>query len=319
MKKIFLFAVVLLFAMTSCKKDNMKDVYTDFVDSVNNCESYELQGEMEIKRNNESDKFQMDVIYKAPNLFKVTYQNLESNSRQVLLKNSDGVYVLCPELNKEFKFESSWPLNSSHIYIINKVIEDLNTDTEREISQTDENYIFKSKINHHIKKDLNNQKVYLDKKTNELSKISYNNGDAEQIILSVNKFKLNQTCTSNEFSLDQIMKQETALIGEGETKKCSQISCDNPFNLEVVTNKDDKITIVSFKGEKNYTIVYQELSDFLLTTSRVYDEFVLLEDSLGFTSTSSLTFYKNNYEFKIVSSTLTLEEMVEVANSIQID
>lgn len=257
MKKIFLFAVVLLFALTSCKKDNMKDVYTDFVDSVNNCESYELQGEMEIKRNNESDKFQMDVIYKAPNLFKVTYQNLESNSRQVLLKNSDGVYVLCPELNKEFKFESSWPLNSSHIYIINKVIEDLNTDTEREISQTDENYIFKSKINHHIKKDLNNQKVYLDKKTNELSKISYNNGDAEQIILSVNKFKLNQTCTSNEFSLDQIMKQETALIGEGETKKCSQISCDNPFDLEVVTNKDDKITIVSFKGEKNYTIVYQ--------------------------------------------------------------
>ena len=83
--------------------------------------------------------------------------------------------------------------------------------------------------------------------------------------------------------------------------------------------KDDKITIVSFKGEKNYTIVYQELSDSLLTTSRVYDEFVLLDDSLGFTSTSSLTFYKNNYEFKIVSNTLTLEEMVEVANSIQID
>ena len=56
MKKIFLFAVVLLCALTSCKKDNMKDVYADFVDSVNNCESYELQGEMEIKRNNESDR-----------------------------------------------------------------------------------------------------------------------------------------------------------------------------------------------------------------------------------------------------------------------
>lgn len=316
MKKIFILAVILLGFMSSCKNENITDTYNEFIDSVNNCESYELQGEMKIKKEEESDTFQINVIYKAPNLFKVTYQNLDSNSRQVLLKNTDGVYVLCPELNKEFKFESAWPLNSSHIYIVNKVINDLNDDTAREVSQTDESYIFKSKINHHIKKSLNNQRVYLDKKTKGLTKITYNIDDTEQMILNVSKFNLNQKISDSEFLLDQIMKQETALLGEGETKTCSEISFNNPFDLEVVTNKDEKITIVSFTGEKNYTIVYQELNDSLLATSRMYDEFVMLDGAMAFTSTASLTFYKNNYEFKIISSALSLEEMVEVANNI---
>lgn len=318
MKKIFLLAVGLLLALASCKKDNVNDAYTDFVNSINNCESYELQGQMEIKKDAESDIFQMDVLYKAPGLFRVTYQNLDSNARQVLLKNNDGVYVLCPELNKEFRFESAWPLNSSHIYIINKVIDDLSNDSAHEISETEDNYVFKSNISHHIKKNLNKQCVYLDKKTKELSKITYNCDDKEQMILTISKLKLNTSVSNSEFLLDQIMKQETALIGEGELKTCTQITFSNPFELEMTTNKDDKLTIVSFKGEKNYTIVYQELTESLLATSRMYDEFLLLDGALGFTSTSSLTFYKNNYEFKIISSTLTLEEMAMVANSIAI-
>ena len=48
----------------------------------------------------------------------------------------------------------------------------------------------------------------------------------------------------------------------------------------------------------------------------MYDEFVMLDGAMAFTSTASLTFYKNNYEFKIISSALSLEEMVEVANNI---
>ena len=318
MKKIVLLVVALMLSMTSCKRDNIEDVYTDFIDSINNCTAYEFDGEMEVQHNEESDVFQINVLYKAPSLYRVAYQNNESNSRQVLLKNNEGVYVLCPELNKEFKFESAWPLNSSHIYIVNKVIEDFTSDSSHEMTETDEDYVFKSKINHHIKKSLNNQRVYINKSTKELSKITYNCDDTAQMILKIKNFKLNPTISNSEFALDQIMKQETSLIGEGKITDCKQISFNNPFDLEVATNDNEEITIVSFKGDKNYTIVYQEITDSLLTTSRIYDEFVMLDDSLGFVSSSSLTFYKNNYEFKIISGTLSLEEMIEVANSIVI-
>lgn len=316
MKKIYLLVVGFLLILSSCKGDSAQSVYDNFVSKVENCSSYKLEGQMEITQSDGSDIFDVEVLYKTPNYYRVTYQNTSSNARQVLLKNGDGVYVLCPELNKEFKFESSWPLNSSHIYIVNKVVDDLKCDSSHTIEENSDYYVFKSKISHHVKKDLKTQSIYIDKKSKDISKITYNSDERPLMTLTVKTFDVGANISNSDFILDQIMKQETALIGEGVTTKCSEISFDNPYNLEITSNKDDKVTVLSFKGEKNYVIVYQELTDELLADTRMYDEFVMLDNTLGFISPSSLTFYLNNYEFKIISSTLTIEELMVVGNSI---
>ena len=50
-------------------------------------------------------------------------------NEQIVVKNTSGVYVLTPSLNKEFRFDSDWPLNSSHAYIL-------------EIDNYDTDYVF---------------------------------------------------------------------------------------------------------------------------------------------------------------------------------
>lgn len=319
MRKLFLIVLLVVSLLVSCKNESETEVYSDFIESITSCDSYILTGQMEVFKDEGSDSFNMEILYKSSGLYKVSYQNRESNSRQVLLKNNDGVYVLCPELNKEFKFESTWPLNSSHIYILNKVVSDLENDTNRELIENDDYYIFKSAINHKVKKSLVNQYVYLNKTDKTLSKITYNTQEEEKIVFTVSSFELNKSVSDDEFDLNKIMLSETALLGEGNLTEFGNITFSNPFDLEVSVNKTDELTIISYTGDSSYTIVYQEIKDELLVFSRVYDDFYLCNSYLCFESENSLTLYLNNYMFTIISNNLSLDEMFLVVNSLNIE
>lgn len=313
---LFLFFVA---GLTSCNKQSKtEDAYSDFVNSITEAQSYVLEAQMEVKKDEGSNLFDVEVSYKSPSYYRVNYQNQSSNSRQILLKNSEGVYVLSPELNKEFKFDSTWPLNSSHIYILNKVVEDLSSDTGRTVECKDDYYIFTSAINHKVKHDLVKQSIYVNKNTKKLEKVCYQSADDDVMILTVKSLELNKVLPSDTFKIDAIMQSETSALGEGSSVIVSSINFENIFDVACSSETYDDITVMSYKGDKNYSIIFQKLEDTPSASARIYDDFVMLDDTIAFISTSSLTFYFSDYEFKIVSGTLTLEEMVDVANSLTI-
>ena len=78
--------------------------------------------------NEDSHKYNIDVAYKEEDNFRVSLKNKTNNHEQIILRNSDGVYVLTPSLNKSFKFQSNWPENNSQVYIIQSVLVDINED-----------------------------------------------------------------------------------------------------------------------------------------------------------------------------------------------
>lgn len=51
--------------------------------------------------------------------------NKANEHKQIILRNNDGLYVITPSLNKSFKFESTWPDNSSQSYILSSLIKDI--------------------------------------------------------------------------------------------------------------------------------------------------------------------------------------------------
>ena len=54
--------------------------------------------------------------------------NKSNNHEQIILKNKEGLYVITPSLNKSYKFESTWPDNSSQAYILSSIIKDIKDD-----------------------------------------------------------------------------------------------------------------------------------------------------------------------------------------------
>ena len=73
--------------------------------------SYELTGEMVIVSNEDEFTYNIKVGVDNKTNYKVSLVNTINNHEQVILKNSEGVYVVTPNLNKSFKFMSEWPSN----------------------------------------------------------------------------------------------------------------------------------------------------------------------------------------------------------------
>ena len=319
--RMFLF-IIMIFTMTSCGgKTNLNDAYDTFKDTISDAKTYKISGEMIVKRDSGEVTFDVCVLYQKPSNYKVSYQNKSNNSKQILLKNNDGVFVLIPELNKQFKFDSSWPLNSSHIYILETVLKDLEEDDSRKTYESEDYYVLESNVNHKLKQNLVCQRVYLSKEDYSLKKISYNTENEEVMTFNIKELDINISFSNQEFNYEAIMDSETSIMGEGSFEDVSSIVFGDVItNVSLVSQSVTlNTTVLTYGGEKTYYVVYSTVVDQEVSTlERIYNEVVFLDEGLGFVSTNCLTFYRNNKEFKIISQDLTLEEMVLVANSLQL-
>lgn len=95
MKKYLLYLAILsCFLLVGCGKYGEKDIVKDFNKKITNSDGYYLNGELEIINNEDSYLYDVEVAYQKDNNFKVSLKNKTNNHEQIILKNSDGVYVM---------------------------------------------------------------------------------------------------------------------------------------------------------------------------------------------------------------------------------
>ena len=118
MKRIVGLILLGLVVLVGCKgKDNVNEVakVTNYLSGLS---SYSLTSKMKIQRPNKNVLVNVEVDYLSPSYYKVCFKG---DSDQLIIKNDSGVYVITPSLNKEFRFDSNWPLNSSHAYLLEAI------------------------------------------------------------------------------------------------------------------------------------------------------------------------------------------------------
>lgn len=92
-KKMFILCLFVLIFATGCFKTGAKDILNDVEKKYNNLKTYHVQGELEIVNNEDVFKYDVDVLFKKDDKYKVTLTNKNNNHEQIILKNTDGVYV----------------------------------------------------------------------------------------------------------------------------------------------------------------------------------------------------------------------------------
>lgn len=93
MKKI---VVILLsiFILSGCGSKSSTDVLKEFKDNINKNESYIVKGEMVIVSNEDKFTYSVEASNKENTYYKVNLINKTNNHEQVILKNSEAVYVV---------------------------------------------------------------------------------------------------------------------------------------------------------------------------------------------------------------------------------
>lgn len=307
--------------ITGCGKYNKDDIIKEVSKKIK--DSYRLVGELSISNNDDVYNYDVDVSYKKDNYYKVTLTNVSNDHTQVILKNEDGVYVLTPSLNKSFKFQSDWPYDHSQIYLLDALIRDITDDKECSFSESEDSYVFETKVNYPNNRLLVNQKITLDKKLNIKNIKIYDENDTIKMELNVDKIDYSPTFKDNYFELDTVMRTFNDLdVIETSDLDDSIYPLFIPSNTKL-TNSEKIITdvgeriIMTFSGDKPFLLV-EETANVMdeFTVIPTYGEPYMFMDTLGVMTDNSLSWTSGGIEYYLVSDVMGKDELIEIAQSI---
>ena len=324
LKKIFLiFCFIIL--LVGCGNYTVGDAEKDLENKISNSKGYRLTGEMKIINNDDVYKYDVDVSYKKSDKFKVSLKNKTNNHEQIILKNSEGVYVLTPTLNKSFKFQSDWPYNNSQVYLLQTLLSDIQNDKNKKFKMTSSNYIFITKVNYPNNSDLARQKIYFDKKLNPVKVEVMNDEDDVLISMDFKTVDMKPKFAKNYFTLDKSMKSS---ISDDKTKSVSKID-ESIYPMYIpndtkLTNKESISTgsgervIMTFDGENPFIVVEQTASISDNSVISIDGNPYLLASGVASVSDKMVSWINNGIEYYVISDDLSLKELVSVANSMSV-
>lgn len=250
MKRVVLTLVLCgVFLLTGCKSYNERDIVKELENKLNKANSYFVQGEMEITNNEDIYTYSVEVSFKEKDNYKVVLTNTSNDHTQVILRNSDGVYVVTPSLNKSFKFQSDWPYNNSQVYLLKSLIEDMSNEDGRSFEKNDKGYVFTTKVVYPNNEKLVKQTISLDKKLNIDVVRVLDKDNNTQIKMKYNRIDWNKGFSDDYFDLSSIIDvteaREKSSVDNGNMNSNSN-SNDNS-NMNSNSNNSDS----SVKGSDN--------------------------------------------------------------------
>ena len=329
MKKMcwLMFILCLSLMTTGCFSKNEKNVVKSFKKQVSGIKGYHIKGEMEIFNNEEVYKYKVEAAYSAKDLYRVSLYNVDNKHEQIILKNATGVYVLTPALNKSFKFQSDWPNNNSQIYLLGSILNDLESDKNKEFKKIEDGYKLISKVNYPNNENLVRQEVIFDKKMKIKEVIVLDKEDKPGIKMKFTKVDLKARFKEDYFDLKQNM--ETARITE-EIESASKLDdvlypMFLPVNTKLgdkdkVSKMDGERSIMTFVGDKPFILVEETVrSSNVLDIIHVIGDPVILGDGVAALTNNSINWHTKAKEYYIASSNLSRSELIKVANSISVN
>lgn len=315
MKKIFGLMLLCMLLLTSCKKGNNVDEVKRVTNYLSGLSSYSLTSNMKINRPDKNVSLGVSVDYLSPDYYKVCFKG---DNEQMIIKNERGVYVLTPSLNKEFRFDSNWPLNSSHAYLLEAINKDIKADSEAKGSIVGTDLVVECKIAHKTNQKLTTMRYTCDQDLKPKQTIFLNDKNDEVITVDFDNFEPNKNLGKDNFNEKKYLNQDQEGPSEdGETS----LSVTTGFTVEGSTlassSKSDKATILCYSGETNYTIIVSKVdiaSEVVAIEN--YDTIEFLSCGVCCMSENSMRYYLNGYEVTIYSNTLTVDDYLNIAESI---
>jgi len=327
--RFMLFAFILtLIIIAGCGGKSQEKVTKKIEGALGDIDGYKVEAKMTMKTGQEERSYDIDIWYKKDKqeFYRVTLESEEEDGGQVILKNEEGVFVLTPSLNKSFKFQTDWPENSSQPYLYQSLINDVIKDKEATFTANDSHYVFQTKTNYQNSTNLPFQEVYFDKKSYLPIAVKILDKDKKPLVeVTFQKNNLKPSFVKDDFKREAIL--ENAIANSEEVTEMDELVVMYPLHTvgsELTEKKEVELengerVIMTFKGDKNFTLIQEKKSVLpaSVDTREMAGEVVNLGHSIGALSSNALEWSYNGTDFYLASEEMTVEELIEVATSIQ--
>lgn len=319
------FLVLLTFTTISCKKN--QDKVSSFPEIVNDLKSYKLTGTLESNFPSGTKISNVTVYYKNPDLYRVELVLPNSLEKQVILKNTDGVFVLIPSLNKNFKVSSNWPTTTSYPYLLQSLSKDFIADEEKQVEKTDEYTTYKLKVKLFDNAQDMYQKIIFDNKTGYPTEVCIYKSDETLIShFKVNSLEVDIDIQDELFENNKTMETLKEVISGDALDFDRAMSyptyCPTGLILkeEVKTGSgDDQRVILTYAGSSFITIIEKFITPFeTIKTEYIDGDIYVLGGVAAIVNNETIKFYEAGIEYTVASSNTEKLELVWIGDSLRL-
>lgn len=327
-----LFAVIgfVFVLLTACGAKSEESVVKKIDQKLSEMDGYKVTAEMKMHTGKEEQKYDVDIWYKKgkTDFYRVGLDNDAEEGGQIILKNQEGVYVLTPSLNKSFKFQTEWPENSSQPYLYQSIVQDVLADTEAVFSKEEDYYVFTTKTNYQNNTNLPFQEVYFDKKTYTPVAVKVMDKDKNvQIEVDFTEMKIDPKFENKDFHRKEILEDKASDTSVAGMKVDGELAVMFPLETlgaelsekKEVTTDDGERVIMTFKGDRDFTLIQERDETLPTSTSEktIYGDLVDLGVSIGAISGQTIEWNYEGTDFVLASEEMTVEELITVASSVE--
>ena len=322
-KKILYMLCIALVLLTtvSCKSGTKK--VEDFPEYVNNLESYKVTGKLYSMFPTGTKESLITVYYQKPDNYRVEIDKSNNGDKQIILKNSDGLYVLIPSVNKSYQLKSGWPVNSSYSYLLQSLVKDYVNDDTRVVKEEEDHTIVELKIKLFENALAASEKVTFDNETGLPTEVQVfddsNNLLTRFVYLSIEE---NPNLDKELFSKNETQTSSFETFGSLEYNRETTYPTYYPLNTSLkdekrVGNSNALTVIMTYSGDYNYTII----EDYVYQSEKEVVDYVdgyiyVMGDSVGIINNNVLTFFAEGISYTLASNEVSVLELVKIGNSL---
>ncbi|MGP4081917.1 LolA family protein [Pseudalkalibacillus sp. R45] len=325
LKRILSLLVIALLvtALAACGSKSQKDVLSDLEKTMDKMSGYKSEATMTLQTGENPLTYEIEIWHKKPSFYRVSLKNAEKDQSQMILRNSEGVFVLTPALNKSFRFQSDWPENSSQVYLMESLISDILMDEDRNFKTGEKGYVFNTKTNYQ-NKNLYQQEITLDKSNLLPNKVKVMDKDMKVLVdVKFKKTKLNSKFDDGAFDMERNMESaqlEVPTMAPGErefTPVFPEFVPEGTTLLNQVANSSGDEVILTYAGDKSFTIIQRQATVAPATKMLTMNEgnLVDLGFAVGVLNGTTLSWSVDGVDYYLASNDLTEEDMASIASS----
>ena len=326
---LLIVAVAAVFGLSGCREMSEADVIGRLTSNLDESTSYLATGIMEVESEGQVHTYFVEIGFAQPEYYRVTMRNEATGNEQVILKNDEGVFVLTPALNKQFKFQSEWPQTSSQVYLYQSLLMDILNAEEVVFEVCDDAYTFTIGAAYPANGELVEQVMRFERKNLTPTLIEVRDAEGiARLTMQFKSFEWNNELSDNFFVAEAIMELAQNVMGEGAILTVANVEAEllYPTYIPEGSRLIDKTTIatsngerviMTFAGDHEFTIIQESARvREVFAPEIITGEPIMVNGTVAAISDNTLTWQRGGVEFFLVSNTLDRDELVTVASSI---
>lgn len=319
MKRLFQYVALIIVSciLVGCGEKSQEDVIEKLAKTIGE-RNYDVKASMEICDNGQTRKYNIEAWHTKPAFYKVQINELDSGESQIIIKNDEGVFLQSPTAKKTYKFQTDWPEKNSQSYLISTIVEDIRADEKAVMKTTETHYIFEAATRNSSRTGLTSQQVMVDKKTFYPTQVTLLDNELnEKIKITFSSVDLNTKHKPEEYALQEYKQDESLADSPFKVKYPTVTGNSNLIDEMIVAEKGNERAILSYKGEKSFTLIqYPIPDDDKIVTVSVKGDPEWIGSTYAAIDENTLTWEENGVAFLLTSDELDPVEMVKIATSL---